>query len=399
MTDPGGEALVPQRDIRSLAIAELYDSKTTANKLFFTLRVDNLDPITPQSRWTIYFTRNNPNNVPTPTTEWFVAMQTDDRNDPTTNLTPRFVYGHREPPVPPSTVATLVTDGTVDFGSYNPDGTITIAIGTPTKTSTAANARAFPPLQTGEALATVNAVTQQTGGALLVNDDSTGNGNYTLVGNQACAPNAAPLARLTATPMSGPAPLTVQFNASGSTDPDPSDTIVSYKFTFGDGSPDVTKTSPTVQHTYQAAGPYQARVRVKDSRGKLNENAATVMIDVEAPQPDLIVSNLVSSNNQAKQGDKVTFTATITNQGQATAAASKTEFKLDATTVLATKDTPSIAPGGSARVAVPWQTTAKTPKGNHTIRATADRAAAVDESDEANNTRDVTIYLQGNKAN
>jgi serine protease AprX len=40
----------------------------------------------------------------------------------------------------------------------------------------------------------------------------------------------------------------VRFDASGSSDPDGS--IVSYRFTFGDGSPDVVSSSPVVHHVY-----------------------------------------------------------------------------------------------------------------------------------------------------
>jgi hypothetical protein len=280
-SDPAGDGLIPERDIRALSIAELFDAAVTANKLFFTLKVEDLTVLPPQSRWTVYFTRGDPGSNPATSTEWFVAMRTDDRTGPGSNLIPIFTYGHREPPTTPGTSGTLVTDGNVDFGTYDANGTIVIAIATPTKTN--ATGRDFPPLQTGEALGTVNAVTQQTTGVLLVNDDTTGPGTYTLVGNEACRPNAAPFAVLKANPASGPAPLTVTFDASETTDAD--DSIASYTFNFGDNSPEVTQSTPTVQHTYAADGDYQARLRVADARGKLNQNAARVVIEVGAPPP------------------------------------------------------------------------------------------------------------------
>ena len=283
VTDPAGDGLIPERDIRSLSIAEVYDPAVTANKLFFTLTVEDLAVLPPQSRWTVYFSRTNPGSSPPTATEWFVAMRTDDRTGPGSNITPIFTYGHRDPPTTPGTSGTLVTDGNVDFGTFNPDGTILIAIGTPVKTNTAATGRDFPPLQTGEVLGTVNAVTQQTAGAVLVNDDDTGTGSYTLVGNEACRPNDPPFAVLKANPLSGEPPLNVTFDASASTDSD--DSIASYTFNFGDNSPEVTQSSPTVQHTYTADGDYQARVRVKDARGKLNQNAARVVIEVGDEMP------------------------------------------------------------------------------------------------------------------
>jgi len=108
------------------------------------------------------------------------------------------------------------------------------------------------------------------------------------------------------------------------------------------------------------------------------------------------VSALTASNNQARQGDKVTFTATIKNQGQASAVASKTEFLLDGTTVLGLIDTPALAPGASATVSVNWLT-ASAKKGQHTIKTTADKTNVVPESNEANNTKTITVSIQGNK--
>src|SRR5207249_3193678 len=95
--------------------------------------------------------------------------------------------------------------------------------------------------------------------------DITGNGAYTLVGNAFCYVNRLPVASLSATPTHGTAPLTVAFNGSGSTDADGS--VVSYTFTFGDGSASVTQTSPTIQHTYNNAGDYFATLTVKDNSG------------------------------------------------------------------------------------------------------------------------------------
>ncbi len=126
-------------------------------------------------------------------------------------------------------------------------------------------------------------------------------------------------------------------------------------------------------------------------------NAAAYAVVGPPPLPDLVVSQLTASNNQARQGDKITFTATVKNQGQAPAGASATEFKLDGNTVLGTPATGTIAVGASRQVSVQWQTTARTPKGNHTIRASADRNTEVAESNEGNNTKDGTIFLQGNK--
>jgi PKD repeat protein len=98
--------------------------------------------------------------------------------------------------------------------------------------------------------------------------------------NAACAPNEAPLASLSAAPQSGFAPLMVSFDGSASSDPDAGDTIAEYTFDFGDGSAPVTQGSPTIDHTYNAVGNYNASLVVKDSRGKSSVNAANVVIQV-----------------------------------------------------------------------------------------------------------------------
>ena len=86
------------------------------------------------------------------------------------------------------------------------------------------------------------------------------------------ATNTPPIAAISATPSSGPAPLAVDFDGGGSSDPDPGDTIDNYAWTFGDGSAVVNTATPTVAHTY-AAGNYTASVRVTDNRGAVSAPA------------------------------------------------------------------------------------------------------------------------------
>ena len=75
--------------------------------------------------------------------------------------------------------------------------------------------------------------------------------------------NRAPTATLTASPTSGPAPLTVRFDASGSSDPDGQ--TLSFEWDFGDG---IMAPNGSVQtHTYQNAGRFTARVTVRDGAG------------------------------------------------------------------------------------------------------------------------------------
>jgi hypothetical protein len=292
LADPSGDNTTgaAQRDIRSVSFAELYDPASARNKLYITMKAGSFAPLNtppPSSRWTVYFTRPNANGT---TTEWYVSMVTDDTASPGT---PVYRYGHTEPGT--GGVRSLVTDGRADRGTFTPDGTIIIEISNPTKTGTAVNSKVFPELQAGEVIGNINAATQQSAGVLLINDDSTGAGTYTLKGNNFCRPNSAPVASLSASPSSGNAPFAVTLDASGSSDADtaaPADTVASYTFDFGDGSAPVTHSSPTVTHTY-GAGNYRATVRVTDSRGKQSTNSAGVNIEVADPQPPVAPSDLV----------------------------------------------------------------------------------------------------------
>ena len=201
--------------------------------------------------------------------------------------------------------------------------------------------------------------------------------------------NTPPTAALVANPTSGFAPLSVSFDASGSSDPDSGDTIASYTFNFGDGN-SVTQSTATTSHQYANPGTFTASLTVTDSRGKASTNSATQTITVNG-RPDLVVSALAANPSQPKQGSTVTLTATVKNQGQANAGASKTEFLLDGKTVLGTVNTAALAPGATVQVSANWT---KVKKGQHTIKATADRNNAVAESDENNNATSITVTVK-----
>lgn len=119
-------------------------------------------------------------------------------------------------------------------------------------------------------------------------DSLTFTGSHTVNANGVCAPNTCPVASLSGSPStSGPAPLTVNFSGTGSTDPDAGDTIASYTFNFGDGSAAVTcpgdascTGTGTTSHTYTAAGDYNATLTVVDSRGLVSCNTAEEPIHV-----------------------------------------------------------------------------------------------------------------------
>ncbi|MGH8255811.1 MAG: S8 family serine peptidase, partial [Steroidobacteraceae bacterium] len=90
---------------------------------------------------------------------------------------------------------------------------------------------------------------------------------------------APPLVQASANVPTGQAPLTVNFNASGSSDPQ--GYALTYTWAFGDGT---TGTGATVSHVFEDHGQYNARVTVSDGRHAVS---AAVPISVSAAPPVL----------------------------------------------------------------------------------------------------------------
>jgi PKD repeat protein len=87
--------------------------------------------------------------------------------------------------------------------------------------------------------------------------------------------NRPPVAKGSATPVSGTAPLTVTFSAAGSSDPE-GDSLT-YRWVFGDGA---TATTPNPTHTYATAGARQAKLTVTDSLGA--SHSVTISVNASA---------------------------------------------------------------------------------------------------------------------
>ena len=101
---------------------------------------------------------------------------------------------------------------------------------------------------------------------------SVGSGSIRRV--QVVNPNQAPTAKAVATPASGPAPLSVQFDGSGSTDPN--NDVLTYAWDLdGDGQyDDSTAQKPT--WVYTAEGNHTVRLQVKDPTGSTSIDTITV---------------------------------------------------------------------------------------------------------------------------
>jgi PKD repeat protein len=91
--------------------------------------------------------------------------------------------------------------------------------------------------------------------------------------------SSAPVARITVTPASGPAPLSVAVSGAGSSAV--SGTIATYAWTFGDGA---TATGSDATHTFATPGEYVITLTVTDDKGR----SGTAESSAVATGPDAV---------------------------------------------------------------------------------------------------------------
>jgi glucose/arabinose dehydrogenase/PKD repeat protein len=94
--------------------------------------------------------------------------------------------------------------------------------------------------------------------------------------------NQAPTAVATGTPTNGDAPLTVQFDGSGSSDPDAGDSL-SYAWDLDGDSQYDDSTAVSPSYTYASQGVYTASLRVTDSHGVSSTAAVTIEVGNTPP--------------------------------------------------------------------------------------------------------------------
>jgi glucose/arabinose dehydrogenase len=120
--------------------------------------------------------------------------------------------------------------------------------------------------------------------------------------------NRVPTAVAAADVTSGHSPLTVHFNASGSTDPD--GRIVSYSWDLdGDGKLG-DSASPTPTFTYTKSGVYRVQLRVTDDAGLTGTSSLQILVDRSAPQTSITSPD---PSLTWSVGDVITFTGAATN--------------------------------------------------------------------------------------
>jgi glucose/arabinose dehydrogenase/Ca2+-binding RTX toxin-like protein len=138
-------------------------------------------------------------------------------------------------------------------------------------------------------------------------------------------PKQPPVARATANPTSGAVPLTVNFDASGSSDPD-GDTLTYEWDLDGDGTYD-DSTSAQQTFTYTAAGNYQVGLRVTDSKGASDTLDQPLTISAGNTAPTATIGS-PSPTTTWKVGDNISFSGSATDQQDGALAASKLTWSL-----------------------------------------------------------------------
>jgi PKD repeat protein len=146
---------------------------------------------------------------------------------------------------------------------------------------------------------------------LTVTDNDGLQGTASVTVNVAAAPaNQAPVAVVSAAPVSGPAPLPVTFSGAQSHDPDGS--IVSYAWSFGDGE---TSTAMSPTKTYATAGTFLARLTVTDNSGATG--SATVNITVQSAPvatKEIDVADYALTTTTAPRGTSAVATIVVRDQ-------------------------------------------------------------------------------------
>src|SRR5690606_24953361 len=111
--------------------------------------------------------------------------------------------------------------------------------------------------------------------------DTGGGGSTT---SSTLPPTGEPVAIASAAPTIGDAPLTVDFESSGSSPG--TGTGLTYSWDFGDGSP--ADSGPTASHTYSTPGTYSAKLTMSSSAGTSVSSPITITANVD-PNPKYYV--------------------------------------------------------------------------------------------------------------
>lgn len=119
--------------------------------------------------------------------------------------------------------------------------------------------------------------------------------------------NQPPVAAFTATPITGSVPLTVNFDASSSSDPD--GTISTYLWYVGDG---MSRTGAQTQYTYKFAGNYVVTLQVTDNLGATSTASVTIVVTDGGPTGSMHIADLDGvGTTKSRNNWNASVTATV----------------------------------------------------------------------------------------
>jgi PKD repeat protein len=136
---------------------------------------------------------------------------------------------------------------------------------------------------------------------LTVDDGNGGTGTASQVITVNTPGNNPPQALFTANPISGEAPLLVNFDASASSDPD-GDSFT-YDWDFGDGNSDTGLTVSNTSNTYSAGGTYTVVLTVDDGNGGTDTASQVITVTVnQSPVADAGADqNVIDTNGDGSE--------------------------------------------------------------------------------------------------
>ncbi|MPY97077.1 MAG: sugar dehydrogenase [Actinophytocola sp.] len=123
--------------------------------------------------------------------------------------------------------------------------------------------------------------------------------------------NNRPNAVASANPTSGPAPLTVDFDGTSSSDPDSE--MLTYAWDLdGDGAFDDAAT-PTARRTYQQQSIVRAKLRVTDLRGLSDVDEVTITVGNPPQQEPTVTIDTPTSDTTWRVGETISFSGSATD--------------------------------------------------------------------------------------
>ena len=117
-----------------------------------------------------------------------------------------------------------------------------------------------------------------------------------------------PTASFVYSPTTGDVPLTVNFDGSGSSDPD--GTIISYEWIFSDG---IKLTGQMTERTFETSGTYTFFLRVTDNAGMTHQTEAQTIVATESNTPPVMVGD---QTFQGMQNKPLNFTLNGATDGE-----------------------------------------------------------------------------------